>query len=274
MDSYQLNPIIALLAKAGAAIVEVYDRADLQTRLKADNTPVTLADKTSSRILNEGLKTLFPNIPVLDEETHIADFEVRRQWPQYFLVDPLDGTKEFIKHNGEFCINLALIKGTSPHEGWIYQPLAQTGWYCKRGEGIAEFDSRGNIRKMQRPQSTGNVIRIAASRSFFKPREAELIEKMKKYYAVEIIHSGSSLKQVQMIKGNADMYLKAGPCSEWDTAPGQLMVEDFGGAVLRHDTFKTLEYNRKDLRNPYFVMLGERLNNPGFIDFLRQIISE
>jgi len=274
MDSNDLNSVIALLAQAGDAIVEVYDNSDLHTRLKADNTPVTIADKASSRILNQGLNTLFPNIPILDEETHIPDFEVRRQWSKYFLVDPLDGTREFIKHNGEFCINLALIKGTSPEYGWIYQPLAKIGWYCKRGEGIVEFNSQGKMRKIQPPKTEGKVIRIAASRSFFKPREAEIIEKIKRFYAVEIIHCGSSLKQVQMIKGNADMYMKAGPCSEWDTAPGQLMVEDFGGAVLRHDTFKTLEYNREVLINPYFVMLGERLNTPDFVDFLQQIIRE
>ncbi len=274
MDSNELDFIIALLAKAGEAIEKVYDNTDLHTQLKADNTPVTIADKASSRILNEGLKERFPHIPVLDEETHIPEYEVRRHWSRYFLVDPLDGTREFIKHNGEFCINLAVIKGTSPEYGWIYQPLAKTGWYCKRGEGILEFNSRGESRKIVSPERSDEVIRIAASRSFFKPREAELIEKIKRYYTVEIIHCGSSLKQVQMIKGNADMYMKAGPCSEWDTAPGQLMVEDFGGAVLRHDTFKTLEYNREELRNPYFVMLGKRLNTPDFVGFLQQIIRE
>lgn len=274
MEKSTLEHIFGLLAKAGEAIVSVYNDNNLHTELKSDNTPVTKADKASSRILNQGLKELFPGVPVIDEENSIPDFEERKKWEKYFLVDPLDGTKEFIKHNGEFCINLALIKGTSPEYGWIYQPLIQTGWYCKKGEGIIEFNSKGESLKISIPEIKSEAIRIAASRSFFKPREAELIEKIKQFYEVEILHCGSSKKQVQMVKGNADMYLKAGPCSEWDTAPGQLMVEEFGGAVLRHDNFKTLEYNRKNLKNPHFVMLNQRLNSAEFVAFMQRIIKE
>jgi len=274
MDRSTLDNIFKILAKAGDAIISVYNDRNLQTELKADNTPVTKADKASSKIINRGLNELFPGIPIMDEENTIPEFEVRSKWEKYFLVDPLDGTKEFLKHNGEFCINLAVIKGTSPEVGWIYQPLAKTGWYCKRGEGIVEFTSDGKTQVVVVPRIKGDVIRVAASRSFFKPREAELIEKIKRYFEVEILHCGSSKKQIQMVKGNADMYMKAGPCSEWDTAPGQLMVEEFGGAVLRHDTFKTLEYNRRNLINPYFVMLNKRLNNPEFVGFLQQIINE
>lgn len=274
MDKTDRERIFMLLAEAGEAILEVYNSDDFGAETKLDQSPVTRADKSSSLILNAGLKELFPELPILDEETSIPDFEIRRKWERYFLIDPLDGTKEFIKKNGEFCINLALIDGTSPDEGWIYQPLAKTGWYCKRGGGIVEFDNKGETKKLEMPASDHKVIRIVASRSFFKPREAELIEKMQQHYQVEILHCGSSKKQVQMVKGNADMYLKAGPCSEWDTAPGQLMVEEFGGAVLRHDSFETLEYNRCDLINPHFVMLNNRLNNRDFIAFMKRIIQE
>ena len=274
MEKSVIEKIFKLLSEAGEAIVEVYESKNLNAELKSDNSPVTRADKASSRILNKGLSDLFPEIPVLDEEKNIPDFEERRKWEQYFLIDPLDGTKEFIKHNGEFCINLALVRGTSPELGWIYQPLKKTGWYCKKGEGIIEFNSEGESKKLQIPNIDREVIIIAASRSFFKPREAELIDKIKRYYNVEILHCGSSKKQVQMVKGNADMYLKAGPCSEWDTAPGQLMVEEFGGAVFRQDNFKALEYNRKNLINPHFVMLNRRLNTPEFVKFLQGIIIE
>ena len=274
MDKKELGKILETLISAGEAIEEVYQSDDFNAELKSDNSPVTRADKASSRIINKGLSHIFPQIPVLDEENPIPDYKERTLWKQYFLVDPLDGTKEFIKRNGEFCINLALLKGTSPEYGWIYQPLAKKGWFCRRNEGIYEFDIKGNLVKIEPPQAISNSIRIAASRSFFKPREAELIEKMKQHFKVEIIHCGSSKKQVQMIKGNADMYLKAGPCSEWDTAPGQLMVEEFGGAVLRHDNFETLQYNRENLINPHFVMLNSHLNTPGFISFMKDIIHE
>jgi len=274
MDSQQLKSVLSILAEAGKAIVEVYRSDDFNAELKSDNSPVTRADKASSKIINEGLHKLFPEIPILDEEKVIPEFETRKNWESYFLIDPLDGTKEFIKRNGEFCINLAIIKGTHPEEGWIYQPLIETGWYCKKGEGIYEFNKHGELKKIEKTDKNPDVIRIAASRSFFKPREAELIEKIKKLYEVQILHCGSSRKQVQMILGNADMYLKAGPCSEWDTAPGQLMVEEFGGAVLLHETFETMSYNKPEMKNPYFVMLNARLNNQQYIDYLKGIVWE
>lgn len=274
MEKEKLKAIFSLLVSAGKAILEVYTSDSFSTELKSDNSPVTRADKASSKIINEGLKSLLPTIPILDEENPIPDYELRKNWKKYFLVDPLDGTKEFIKQNGEFCINLAFMKENHPDEGWIYQPLIETGWYCKRGEGIYEFDKTGKLTKIEQPKTSSEIIRIATSRSFFKPREAELIEKINQVYAVEIKHCGSSKKQIQMILGNADMYLKAGPCSEWDTAPGQLMVEEFGGAVLRHDTFETLAYNRPNLINPYFVMLGKPLNTPQFVAFLKRIINQ
>lgn len=274
MEQQQLKSIFSILTNAGKAIMEVYESNDFNAELKSDNSPVTRADKASSKIINQGLSELFSHIPILDEENEIPDFEIREKWDYYFLVDPLDGTKEFIKQNGEFCINLALMKGTDPEEGWIYQPLLERGWYCKRGHGIYAFDKEGETVEILANRQELKSIRIATSRSFFKPREADLIEKIKKSYAVDIIHCGSSKKQVQMILGNADMYLKAGPCSEWDTAPGQLMVEEFGGIVFRQDTFETMRYNKEDLINPHFVMLNANLNNEAFIDFLKQIIRE
>jgi 3'(2'), 5'-bisphosphate nucleotidase len=272
MEKEELKIILSILTSAGKAILEVYVSDNFSTELKSDNSPITSADKASSKIINEGLKLLFPKIPVLDEENPIPDYENRKNWEQYFLVDPLDGTKEFIKQNGEFCINLALMKGNSPDEGWIYQPLIETGWYCKRGCGIYQFDSKGKLTEIKEPENISEIIRIAASRSFFRPREAELIKKMKQVYSLEIKHCGSSKKQIQMVLGNADMYLKAGPCSEWDTAPGQLMVEEFGGAVFRQDNFETMEYNKPDMINPYFVMLSAHLNTPEFISFMKKII--
>ncbi len=274
MENHQLKSVFSLLAMAGDAIVEVYGSDNFEEELKSDNSPVTRADKASSKILNAGLKTLFPEIPILDEENKIPDYDIRKSWGRYFLIDPLDGTKEFIKRNGEFCINLALMYRDRPVEGWIYQPLIKKGWYCEQGKGILQFNKTGDVQHIVQENKDADVIRIAASRSFFKPREAELIERIKQSFRVQILHCGSSKKQIQMILGNADMYLKAGPCSEWDTAPGQLMVEEFGGAVLRHDSFETMRYNKREMKNPYFVMLNSRLNKPDFIHFLKQIIHQ
>lgn len=273
MEEQKLKSIVLVLVAAGDAIMKVYASNNFSTQLKSDNSPVTRADKASSQTINVGLHQLFPSVPVLDEEKEMPSYEIRKNLKEYFLVDPLDGTKEFIKQNGEFCINLALMKGNLPDEGWIYQPLTGQGWYCKRGQGIYQFDKNGKIARLEKSTVKAEAIQLVASRSFFKPLEADLIEKIKKTYLLGIRHCGSSKKQIEIILGNADMYLKAGPCSEWDTAPGQLMVEEFGGAVLRLDDFERMTYNKLEIINPHFVMLNERLNNAGFIAFLKEIVA-
>ncbi|QGY44333.1 3'(2'),5'-bisphosphate nucleotidase CysQ [Maribellus comscasis] len=270
MEEKNFTSVFNILASAGDTILKVYRSDNYKTSLKTDRTPVTRADKASSKIINEQLSKVFPEIPILDEETTIPDYSVRKDWKEFFLVDPLDGTKEFIKQNGEFCINLALIEGDSPRMGWIYHPLSKRGWYCKRGEGIFEFDKKGIVRKIEKPGRCPEKLRIITSRSFFKPQEKELIDKIKKEYKIEIIHRGSSIKQIAIILGEADMYLKAGPCSEWDTAPGQLLVEEFGGSVVRLDNLERMKYNKPVMKNPYFVMQNEYLTETRFLDFLKK----
>lgn len=269
MDEKKLISVFELLASSGEAILNIYKSKNYKTSLKTDKTPVTIADKESSKIINKGLKEIFPKIPVLDEENNIPEYTIRKDWKRFFLVDPLDGTKEFIKQNGEFSINLALIEGENPMYGWIYYPLIKRGWYCKKGSGIFEFDRTGIRSKIEQPENHHSKIRIITSRSFFKPREENIISNIKQEYQVEIIHRGSSIKQVAIILGQADMYLKAGPCSEWDTAPGQLFVEEFGGSVIRLDNFQTLKYNKPVMKNPHFAMLNFDLIQEGFVKFLK-----
>ncbi len=272
MGKYIQLSVFEILVLAGEAIIEIYKSNNFKAQFKSDNTPVTLADKASSEILNRSLKKIFPEIPIIDEENSVPEFEKRKKWKRYFLIDPLDGTKEFINKNGEFSINLALIEDSKPVEGWIYQPLEKRGWYCKKGNGIFEFDAKGELQQIEKSQNFSDTIKIITSRSFFKALEARLIKEIEKLYPVKIIHRGSSLKQIDIILGNADMYLKAGPCSEWDTAPGQLMVEEFGGITLQQANLETVIYNKPNMLNPHFIMLNSRLNNPDFIQFLKQII--
>lgn len=274
MQERELN-ISRLLIEAGEQIRQVYENENPGTRLKQDSSPVTEADLASSHVINMGLKDMFPSIPVLDEENPIPDYKIRQNWERYFLLDPLDGTKEFINRNGEFCINLAMIQRGRPDEGWIYQPLLRKGWYGIKGGGIFEFEATGEFEQLhQREGRISETIRVVASRSFFKPLEAALIEEMQKFWPVQIIHKGSSLKQIEIIKNQADMYLKAGPCSEWDTAPGQLFVEEFGGAVLKMKDFQSMRYNKQNLVNPYFVMLSKKLNNSSFVELLKKVMLE
>lgn len=273
MEELKITSIIKTLAAAGDAILDIYKGENYKTSLKNDSTPVTIADKASSKIINEGLRELHPQIPILDEEKHIPDYEIRKDWVKFFLVDPLDGTKEFIKQNGEFCINLALIENNKPTYGWIYHPLTKRGWFCQKGKGIYEFDQSGIKVKIKKPVKSSDTLRIISSRSFFKPKEKNLIDKIKKEYNVEIIHRGSSIKQVAIILGQADIYLKAGPCSEWDTAPGQLLVEESGGSVIRLDNFQHLSYNKPVLRNPHFVMLNEHYTSSEFIASIQKYLQ-
>jgi 3'(2'), 5'-bisphosphate nucleotidase len=273
MEENKIRFVNNLLFTAGDAILKIYNSNDFNTSLKADNSPVTAADKTSSMILNEGLKKIFSEIPVIDEETTIPGFEIRKKWDSFFLVDPLDGTKEFIKKNGEFCINLALIQKNIPVAGWIYQPITGKGWFAEKENGISEFERSGGFCKIKPEKVDSEKLRIVISRSFFNPREEEIINRIAKGFPVEIIHMGSSIKQIALVLGKADMYLKAGPCSEWDTAPGQLMVEESGGVVLCHNNFLPLGYNKPVLSNPDFVMLNLKLNTPGFINDLQNIIQ-
>lgn len=265
--------ICKLLSKAGESILKVYNSDDFNARIKSDNSPVTAADKKSSEIINKGLKKLFPGVNIIDEERIIADIEIRKRWNRYFLIDPLDGTKEFIKKNGEFCINLAVIENNLPTEGWIYQPLEKKGWYCKKGHGIYEFNKFGELKKIESLKNNCKSVCIVASRSFFKPREAEIIKQIEKKFSVKVIHKGSSLKQIAMVLGKADLYVKAGPCSEWDTAPGQLMISEIGGATLLMENFETLKYNKENMKNPFFVMTSSRLNTPEFILYLKSIVK-
>lgn len=272
IEKYVIS-ICKLLSEAGQRILNVYNSGDFVPSIKADLSPVTQADKQSSKIINDGLQQIFPGVNVIDEEKSIPELEIRNKWDRYFLIDPLDGTKEFIKKNGEFCINLAVIKNNLPVEGWIYQPLEKKGWYSKKGQGIFEFDGFGNLSKIESIQNNCTEICIVASRSFFKPREAEIIKQIEKNYAVKVIHKGSSLKQISMVLGKADLYIKAGPCSEWDTAPGQLMIDEIGGATLMMENFEPMKYNKKEMMNPFFVMISSRLNTPEFIMFLKKVIK-
>jgi len=264
--------IFEVLIAAGEAIINVYNKKNFKEEIKSDNTPVTLADKKSAEIIDHGLHLLFPGIPVLNEENELPSYQTRKNWKEFFIVDPLDGTKEFIKMNGEFCVNLAKIQGSNPVEGWIYQPIEKKGWYTKKGNGIFEFDKKGNLTPVKILPGSHEKVRIVTSRSFHQKREEELIKNIAKRYRVELIRKGSSMKQVAMILNQVDIYVKAGPCSEWDTAPGQLMVEESGGSVLRLDNFQKLEYNKPVLQNPHFIMVNPKFNNPGFIQYLKEIV--
>ncbi len=253
---------IALAREAGAAIMDVYAQ-DFDVESKSDASPLTAADMASHRIICAELSVLTPEIPVLSEESAAIDWTTRRKWPRYWLVDPLDGTREFVKKNGEFTVNIALIDGEASVLGVVYAPAMDYLVHAERGIGAFVRDGVNDI-GLQTQQPPPTPLRVAASRSHLDARTAAALEKMG---ATERIGMGSSLKFCRIAEGRIDVYPRFGPTSEWDTAAAQCVLEAAGGAVLTLDG-ESLRYNTKEsLLNPDFIALGDaRLPWRGWLD--------
>ena len=244
---------IALARDAAAAILGIYDSA-FAVEHKADASPLTAADLAAHRILVDGLERLTPDIPVLSEEAaEDATWNVRRGWNRLWLVDPLDGTREFVKRNGEFSVNLALIDDGVPVFGVVQAPVTGALWHATRGVGAFRRDGDAEVpMRVRRPALA--PLRVAASRSHRDARTEAFIAKMGE---VEPIGLGSSLKFCRLAEGGMDVYPRFGPTSEWDTAAGQCVLEGAGGIVV-DPKGRPLHYNQRDtLLNGDFLALGD-----------------
>lgn len=253
---------IAASLKAGEEILKVYN-TDFIVEKKEDRSPLTLADKNSHTIISEMLSGT--GIPILSEEGTDIPFSERKNWKRLWIVDPLDGTKEFVKRNGEFTVNIALVEDQRPILGVIYIPVTRVLYYA--AEGIGAFQKSGA--KSQESEfndlfnSSINLpfggkhdnFTIVASRSHFTKETEDFIRAMKKKHGeVEIISAGSSLKFCLIAEGKADVYPRFGPTMEWDTAAGQAIIQCAGKNVIDFKTGKTLLYNKESLRNDWFVV--------------------
>ncbi len=244
---------IALARDAAAAILGIYDSA-FAVEHKADASPLTAADLAAHRILVDGLERLTPDIPVLSEEAaEDATWHVRRGWHRLWLVDPLDGTREFVKRNGEFSVNLALIEDGVPIFGIVQAPVTGALWHATRGGVAFRRDGDKEVPlQVRRPALA--PLRVAASRSHRDTRTEAFIAKMGQ---VEPIGLGSSLKFCKLAEGGMDVYPRFGPTSEWDTAAGQCVLEGAGGVVI-DPKGRSLRYNQRDtLLNGDFLALGD-----------------
>ena len=246
-----LDDLLAIARRAGAAILEHYDRPET-VQTKADESPLTAADLAAHRVIRDGLAALAPELPLLSEEGGMPDYATRGGWSRYFLVDPLDGTKEFLKRNGEFTVNIALIENGRATAAVVHAPaLGGASWAGRVGEGAwREVDGhRDAIQTAALPP----VWRILVSRSHRSPEVETFLARCP---AHEPIAAGSSLKFCRIAEGAADVYPRLGPTSEWDTAAGQCVLEAAGGVVLRTDG-SPLRYNAKaDILNPWFIAAG------------------
>jgi 3'(2'), 5'-bisphosphate nucleotidase len=249
-----INDLLQLARQAGDAILDIYN-TEFEVEKKEDNSPLTAADKAAHQIIVSSLERLTPDIPVLSEESAEVPYTVRQQWQRYWLIDPLDGTREFVKRNGEFTVNIALIEGHSPSLGVVHAPVLNTTYYGVKGNGAwkqGADDQGAESIKVTNPRL--DPVRVAGSRSHAGDSLLRFLENLGNH---ELVSMGSSLKLCLVAEGRADIYPRLGPTSEWDTAAAQAVVEAAGGQVTTLD-LSPLKYNTKDsLLNPHFLVFGD-----------------
>lgn len=242
----------SIAEEAGRAILAVY-QTDFDVEHKKDRTPLTQADMAAHRIIVQRLRELEPDIPVLSEESSHVPFEERCRWRHYWLVDPLDGTREFIKRNGEFTVNIALIADHEPVLGVVHSPVLDRTYFAASGQGAWRRDGDADARRIH-VRAPADPLVIAGSRSHAGETMQGFLERIGKH---ELIPMGSSLKFGLVAEGTADLYVRLGKTSEWDTGAAHCVVNEAGGQVT--DTaMQPLRYNTKEsLLNPEFFVFGE-----------------
>ena len=256
MINIELAREVAKIAKdAGAAILKIYNEADdIQIQQKDDNSPLTVADKTANDIICKELNQLGVQFPIISEENKMVETEVRQKYDYYWLVDPLDGTKEFIKKNGEFTVNIALIHQNQSILGVVYAPVLNEMYLAVKDEGAylekdgQEIELSAKYFALSDPE-----LGVVCSRSHLNEPTESFIKKLNE---PNLVATGSSLKFLILAKGAAHVYPRLAPTMEWDTGAAQIILEEAGGKVINNETGKPLLYNKDDLRNPHFIAYG------------------
>lgn len=251
--------------QAAAAILEVY-HSDFEVNLKEDHSPLTNADEASNQIICSFLSRRYPEIPIISEENKNVDYSIRKHWKQCWLVDPLDGTKEFVKKNGEFTINIALIENQIPIFGIIYIPISGVFYFAKKHGGAFKV-SNGNMLPLSggmrvaedldelfNQKWNGALLNIIGSRSHLNAETEKFVDALKAHHAnTAFITAGSALKFCLLAEGQADIYPRFAPTMEWDTAAGQIIIEEAGKKLYDLSTKEEMKYNRESLVNDWFV---------------------
>lgn len=249
-----INKINKIAINAGYKIMDIYNR-DFEIEQKSDQSPLTEADLASHHYICQQLSELTPDIPILSEESADISWQERSGWDKYWLIDPLDGTKEFIKKNGEFTVNIALISNQAPVLGVVYAPVLETLYYGAEGKGAFKlFHDKATAIKVS---SASKPVKVVGSRSH---QSADMESYLQRFDDYQLIPMGSSLKICLVAEGEADIYPRLGPTSEWDTAAAHAVLKAAGGSCVLFDSGQELLYNTKDsLLNPYFIAQGSTL---------------
>lgn len=276
-----LAPALVAASRAGEAILEFYE-SDFDVTYKDDDTPLTLADESAHRAVWDHLTTGAPgHFPILSEEGKQTPYEERKRWDYFWLVDPLDGTKEFIKGRDEFSVNIALIRKNRPVLGVVFLPALGSLYFAAEGIGSYKLEDLEAVEQLtgeqgqpqqdevlldaairlpihQPPESSRDKVVLVGSRSHATKALTDFVHHVEqRYEKVEFTPAGSALKFCLVAEGRADIYPRLSPTMEWDTAAGHCVVEQSGGKVVRVVERKSLDYNKRDLRNPHFICMGK-----------------
>lgn len=246
-----------IVRRASAEILAVYESADFGVEAKSDDSPLTEADRRSNAVIIGELTREFPDIPVLSEETRAIDYSERKDWNAFWLVDPLDGTKEFIKRNGEFTVNVALVLDGEPFFGMVGRPVGGELYYGGRSFGSHKQAANGAKTTVANPNHYRELeeVVVVASRSHLTDAVTAFVEELRASgKKVDFLSAGSSLKLCLVAEGKASVYPRLGPTMEWDTAAAHAVVLGAGRSVLDYETRDPLRYNKESLLNPFFIV--------------------
>jgi 3'(2'), 5'-bisphosphate nucleotidase len=247
--------LVAIAEAAGKAILEVYHSPEaIEVTTKSDNSPLTKADEASNALISKNLRQLYPNIPILSEEGRQAPYSERKSWSLCWQVDPLDGTKEFIKRNGEFAVNIALLQNGVAVAGVVHGPALNITAWAQTGRGAFLRQADGQvIRLASAAPKSGQPLSVITSRSHRDANTEAYLTKLPSHTTREC---GASLKYIFIASGRDHLYPRFGPTMEWDTSAGQIILEEAGGELLDGQTGHTMRYNRENLLNGAFIAYG------------------
>lgn len=249
LEQINIDEIIKIAQEAGVATMEIYQR-DFEVEYKDDQSPLTEADLKANQIICDALIKLYPTVPILSEENKTIEYNERKDWDYYWCIDPIDGTKEFVKKNGEFTINIALIFQDRPVAGVVYAPALGDTYWAKQGEGAFKNGARLPLRVNEKPKES---LFVVASKSHLSVETQEFIDNLKTQ-SIKQVSIGSSLKLCMVATGEADIYPRLAPTMEWDTAAADTIVREAGKMTYQFDSDNAVVYNKEDLLNPWFVV--------------------
>ena len=245
-----LPDVIKVADEASERVLHIY-QSDFKVSYKTDDSPITAADTAAHDIITQGLRRISRDIPILSEEGKDIPWEERKHWRRFWLVDPVDGTKDFTQRTGEFTVNIAMIEDGEPVMGVVIAPALKEAYWGVVGEGAHKRDRTGKVHRI-RVAEPKDIKRVVASKNHLNPETTAFIDRLGEH---ELVQAGSSLKFCRIAEGHADIYPRMGPTCEWDTGAAQAVLVAAGGKVQTVDG-KPLKYGKQDVLNPYFIAAG------------------